>query len=1097
MLGVDGEQAWAELVTHLDACTTCRDKVSSGAAGAALADDVRWAQRVREKISVDVNVPLARLNAVLTDYELIEEIGRGGMGIVFKARHLRLDRLVALKVLPALLGVVRPDSRKRFEREASLAARLEHTNIISVYDFGQVDGTMYYAMQLIEGRSLRDVLREIDETGAIDVVLGGKTSIADSSKPEAVSSKPSAISRHPRTSPQRGSDIPHSSAHPQSAIINPQSSLTRLGSSNHSDRAYFRQMATWIAEAAEALEYAHELGVIHRDIKPSNLLLTTEGRLMIADFGLARAHGAGTMTASRSLLGTVRYMSPEQADEGLGSIDRRTDVYSLGATLYELLTFRPMFAAADDREVLNQVLHKEPTPPHRLVRQVPRELETICLKAVEKEPVNRYTTAKEFADDLRRWLLDMPIHARRASLPTRVQRFVRRRKVSSALAASLVVLLAVTSVLFAGYRSSRREAAEAFLVATDENVRRLSLEARMDLMEGHVDAALAKVVDGLSQQPELLHLQILHAEILHHALRYDEAEQVLKKIVDRDPECWTAHYVLALIYDAQNRAIQDPGFYGPSKSESQASTTELDAQIGFHRRKVEELMSDTAEAYYLRASAEPDPQKVIALLSTALELGPNTIEALVARAWAYMEIGDADAMLLDAERAVAMHPGWSTLHLLRGAALLEASQIGTTAPTAGRMGRLKEAESSYSRAIELAPAAAVSWYQRGLTRCRLAKFNADQRGRLAEAVADLDEALRLDPQFARAYMMRGAARAMMGCFDQAVVDCKRAIEIRPEDTELYFEFAGVLQHAQRWEEMLESSHRIVERLPEDPRGYQARALAYCKLGQYEQAIAEGSRAIEIKPDDPRDYHERAIALLGAGEGDPAIADLTRAIQLDPNRRPYRYQMRAIANFQVQHYDEAASDFTRVLEIEPNRKILLLRRGMSYEMAGTHEQALRDYGRAGGFGGSIGQYAVLWQSLLLRELSSKTEAESILSARGTVDEGNGWLDRLFDLVAGTISPDELRKAAKTEDERAEAYYYIGRRALLDGDPENAEEAFAACIALNRTDVLETEFARALHKRLREEADSSADESPPATRSSSDSRGSRLGSVSQGG
>ena len=411
LLAIDGEEAWAELVAHLDACEACRHKAQAGAAGAGLADDLHWAHDVRGQVSVDVNVPLERLNALLTDYEITEEIGRGGMGIVFRARHRELDRTVALKVLPALLGVVRPDAIARFRREAALAARLLHTNIIPVFDFGQVDGTLYYTMPLIEGRSLRQILREITETGGIDVVIGEAPP-----KSEVGSGKSEVVPRSSSLKPQ-ASSLP----------------LTRLGSPSSTDKAYYRRVAEWIADVAEALDYAHDQGVIHRDVKPSNLLLAADGRLMISDFGLARGVGGETVTATRSLLGTVRYMSPEQADDSQGPLDRRTDVYGLGATMYELLAFRPMFAAADDREVLNQVLNKEPLPPRRFVRQVPRELETICLKAVEKDRDGRYGSAKALGDDLRRWLLDLPIWAKRPSLPARTMKFVRRRKVPAVL----------------------------------------------------------------------------------------------------------------------------------------------------------------------------------------------------------------------------------------------------------------------------------------------------------------------------------------------------------------------------------------------------------------------------------------------------------------------------------------------------------------------------------------------------------------------------------------------------------------------------------------------------------------------------------------
>lgn len=192
LLSLSSEAQTEELAAHLDGCAACRQVAEAVAKQADLEHDLNRAADVQAKTHVDVSVPLARLNELLSDYEVLGEIGRGGMGIVYRARQLKLNRVVALKVLPALLGVVRPDAIARFRREAELAAALEHTNIIGVYDFGEVDGTLYYAMQLIEGRSLRDILREINDTGAIDVVLG------------AVSDQPSAISQKEEATGQGG-----------------------------------------------------------------------------------------------------------------------------------------------------------------------------------------------------------------------------------------------------------------------------------------------------------------------------------------------------------------------------------------------------------------------------------------------------------------------------------------------------------------------------------------------------------------------------------------------------------------------------------------------------------------------------------------------------------------------------------------------------------------------------------------------------------------------------------------------------------------------------------------------------------------------------
>ena len=370
------EEQLATLYAHIDECDSCRERLAAQPQETVLEDDLKRADKAWSQLPVDVSTPLQRLNELLSDYEIVREIGRGGMGIVYEARQLKLNRTVALKMLPALLGAVRPTAISRFRREAALAAQLKHNNIIAVYDFGEVDGTLYYAMELIKGRSLRDVLHEIQETGTIDAVIRASSS-----------SKPSA---------HQNGDAPQTP--------NPRVNATRIGSSRGTDQIYFQKVARWIVDVAEALNYAHEQGVIHRDVKPSNLLLSHDGRVMISDFGLAQASQFETLTAPRSLIGTARYMSPEQVGESTNPIDRRVDVYALGATLYELLAFRPMFVTANDREVLSQVLNKDPFPPHRFVSQVPSDLETICLKAIEKNREDRYTTAAELADDLQRWL---------------------------------------------------------------------------------------------------------------------------------------------------------------------------------------------------------------------------------------------------------------------------------------------------------------------------------------------------------------------------------------------------------------------------------------------------------------------------------------------------------------------------------------------------------------------------------------------------------------------------------------------------------------------------------------------------------------------
>jgi eukaryotic-like serine/threonine-protein kinase len=367
----------------------------------------------------------------LGDFQIVREIGRGGMGIVYEAVQLSLGRRVALKVLP-LAAMLDPKHLQRFHNEARAAAQLHHTHIVPVYAVGQERGVHYYAMQLIDGQSLAALL---------DSWRGGRRPSRDRQRAAADTPLPDG----------RGSDLAPRATGPE----------------------LFRSVARLGLRAAEALEHAHQLAVVHRDIKPANLLLDARGHLWVTDFGLALFQGDVGLTMTGEVLGTLRYMSPEQALGKRGAVDHRTDVYSLGVTLYELLTLRPALDGQDRQELLAQLGEEELRPPRRLNPAIPAELETIVLKAAAKSPAERYATAQELADDLQRFLDHRPILARRPGLLERATKWARRHRglVASAVALLLmgVAALLVATLVIAGehaetraaYERERRQAQEA------------------------------------------------------------------------------------------------------------------------------------------------------------------------------------------------------------------------------------------------------------------------------------------------------------------------------------------------------------------------------------------------------------------------------------------------------------------------------------------------------------------------------------------------------------------------------------------------------------------------------------------------------------
>jgi WD40 repeat protein/serine/threonine protein kinase len=388
----------------------------------------------------------------LGDFQLVREIGRGGMGIVYEARQLSLNRSVALKVLP-FAATMDPRHLQRFKHEAMAAAMLHHPHIVPVYGVGCERGVHYYAMQLIEGSSLAAVVEEMkpenNERPADVTADYAPTAHPDTPKPDTI----------------------------------PVAALTTEKTKSKKDRAYFRTTVERIAQAADAIEYAHSMGVVHRDVKPANLLLDDAGHLWVTDFGLAKLDTAVNMTISGDLIGTLRYMSPEQALARHGLVDHRTDVYSLGATLYELLTLRHVFDGKDKHEILKQIAFEEPVVLRKVDRMIPAELETIALKALEKNPNERYTTAGEMAEDLRRWLGGHPITARRIGPLSRVARWMQRNRVVTSLLGMIIV---VTILGFVGVLLQWRAAVDQGTLAKKNADR--AVEKEQDAKQQRDDA---------------------------------------------------------------------------------------------------------------------------------------------------------------------------------------------------------------------------------------------------------------------------------------------------------------------------------------------------------------------------------------------------------------------------------------------------------------------------------------------------------------------------------------------------------------------------------------------------------------------------------
>jgi serine/threonine protein kinase len=394
----------------------------------------------------------------LGDYRILREVGRGGMGVVYEAMQESLGRHVALKILP-FHRLMDPTHLERFRREARAAAQLHHTNIVPVFGVGEAEGIHYYAMQFIHGQGLDAVLEEVRR-----LRLRKNRAEHDGKQPPrdlSVSIAQGLLTGHFQAGPActgPASEAPEVVGFPPS-LPGAANACRAAGagrepepatSHGHSELAsqteaqYCRSVAQVGVQVAEALAYAHRQRILHRDIKPSNLLLDTQGTVWITDFGLAKAEGSEELTSPGDIVGTVRFMAPERFQ---GQADRRSDLYSLGITFYEMLTLRPAFADSDRARLVERVTHEEPARPRKLDPHIPPDLDTIVRKAIAKDPSDRYDRAEELVEDLRRFLNGRPILARPVGQVERLIRWCRRNPgLAGALGAAALFLLLGTFV---------------------------------------------------------------------------------------------------------------------------------------------------------------------------------------------------------------------------------------------------------------------------------------------------------------------------------------------------------------------------------------------------------------------------------------------------------------------------------------------------------------------------------------------------------------------------------------------------------------------------------------------------------------------------
>ncbi len=1000
----------------------------------------------------------------LGDYILRRQIGRGGMGVVYDAWQSSMERRVALKVLPA--GLAADDKAfSRFMREARAAGKLHHQNVVAVHAMGQDENTPYYAMEFVEGETLAELLTRLKSAGGMEEerrsILQGLSRLFKSE------------------------DVPETSAEDDSGSETTRKKISF--ESDEIDQVYFFQLARAFAGVADGLQHAHSRGIIHRDIKPSNLILDGDGYLRILDFGLAHLEGQESLTLSGDLVGTVLYMSPEQVHVRNGRIDHRTDLYSLGATMYEVFTWRPPFRGKDHRDTLSQIVERDPVEPRELRPRIPRDLETIILKCLRKNPGDRYGTAEALAQDLRRFVRGDPIEARPQAIWEKYSRRIWRHRWPLIAATGLGLFLMVAGILIYTTGKEREERAweeygrrvrEAAMKLERSRFHQNLSSARIDLFDPKISgafkylfpdlftahglappeellASLAHAADLVPKRPEAHYYRARALLILN---RVEEAREELEKALIARPNFTPARF---LRDELLATGKSEPGREGTREETSGEEPESWRSNwLEAHRALRQSSWEEAARAF--------DGLILKYKRGDRLYLGAE-IESLLGRGKARLGARDYDGAIEDFVIAREWWPGELEPYLLLARTYF---QRGNRARADTTLQVLEDNEDLAGKAALLIgclylsmgdPPSALKWVRRigddVLRACAESEVLSDME-KYKEAEAAGEKAVELAPGFPWSHSALGGAYYLQGRFTEAAEENRRSIELDENFVPGYVGLGSALVGLGKWKEGIDRLREAIRRDPDYVNAYDDLGKFYIERGMGWEARKVILRGLEVHPEHGAFHSYLGYIEMMLGLYQKAIKSHERAMDLNPGSDIPHFHL-GILYERLGYEADAIRSFARAIELNPHHISIysvlcgLLARQGDYE---CHREIERLVDSLENQLKVIGDHPMRNQVIELLVLASlhlppgKYIDRALSLARKAVEDTKGKNRDLLLVLARVLlygghyeeAFQMLEKAGSLEDGGAKPHLWLARAYRMTGDPRSAEEVLRAAL-----------------------------------------------------